>query len=806
MAAPVWILSVDLQTKTATFQTGLGDAAKAARGAFNEIKTESGAMGSAVGGHMFEARHGVMLLGEEFGVHMPRALTAFITSIGPIGAAMEAAFPFLAIAVGATLLLQHLAALKEAGHQLTEDQIKFATEAQNAFNSLDEKLLQAGIRADELRNDHLGALKLQLELIDKQSMADLEHEFVGLAKIADEAFKELKTSWYSFSSGSDGAKRSLEDFQAQYESLLSKGDAKGASDLLSEKLERETRLLALRKEAQANSGSLFSAPKDGADLGASMRAQIGLKEVGSHFDEKAIEAQQALVTALSDQVRMQSEVADLKKKDSANAKTTVDKEGAARASAAARQAAESMMRMGEQSLAADRATADAQLTVHRASLEARLASDIDFAGRQRDIQLAGNEAEIAGLNKAGPDYQNQYKSLKEKTLEIGNEYDAKTAELHAKATIEESNRDLTELQQSEREKIEATGQGSSERLAAIDAAIQQEQAANLQDTSFFRELRLQRVKIIQQVTDEENKLKAEAGKEAAGDEEKSALLTLAAAKQHQQLLDSARRMSQEQLIEEEQKFATDEFNIKLKALQQDAAALDKSGKDYNNNLKKNQDQEKQLRQESANEIAAIREKAEVAGNQRILSASTQFNDALAAGLTSSAMGHETWAKAVNAFGEQVVSGMMENAIKSMLVDDMTKERDAAKAFRTAFNIGLSIGGPAGIVLGPVMGAAAFAQVMAFEGGTDAVPGVGRHDSVPSMLTPGEGVVPGGVMDGLRNMVKNGGLKGGGHTYNLQLHMTNFVHTIDGDGMAEALDKNSEQVQRHVENTLRKMNK
>src|SRR5271166_1345234 len=148
---PVWVLSVDLQTKTATFQSGLGDAARSARGAFNEIKGGAGEMGRATSGHMMEARHGVMLLGEEFGIHLPRALTSFIASIGPVGAVMEAAFPFLAIAVGATLLIEHLVKMHEAGEKLTEDQLRFGTAANNAFNSLDEKISQAKIKADELR-------------------------------------------------------------------------------------------------------------------------------------------------------------------------------------------------------------------------------------------------------------------------------------------------------------------------------------------------------------------------------------------------------------------------------------------------------------------------------------------------------------------------------------------------------------------------------------------------------------------------------------------------------------------------------
>jgi hypothetical protein len=156
MAAPVWQLNVDLTTRTATFTSGFAEAAKAARGSFNDIKGGAAEMGGSVNYSMMGARHGVMLLGEEFGVHLSRALTTFIASIGPVGAAMEAAFPFLAVIVGATLLLQHLEKLREAGQKLTEDQIKFGTVANNVFASLGDKIIQAQIRSDELSNNHLG--------------------------------------------------------------------------------------------------------------------------------------------------------------------------------------------------------------------------------------------------------------------------------------------------------------------------------------------------------------------------------------------------------------------------------------------------------------------------------------------------------------------------------------------------------------------------------------------------------------------------------------------------------------------------
>jgi cell division septum initiation protein DivIVA len=252
MAQPVWTLSVDLQTRTATFQTGMADAAKAARGSFNDIKQGADEMGRATGGSMMEARHGVMLLGEEFGVHLPRALTSFIASIGPVGAAMEAAFPFLAIIVGATLLLQHLSKLKEEGQQLTNSQLNFGTTVTNVLNGLNDKLLQAGIRADELRGDHLAALNKELQRIDHQSMDELVQAFNAVAKAADVTFADLKTQFYQFGAGSAGAKNALEEFKAKYESLLAQGKSKEATDLLSGTKASAERVLELQKQIRDN--------------------------------------------------------------------------------------------------------------------------------------------------------------------------------------------------------------------------------------------------------------------------------------------------------------------------------------------------------------------------------------------------------------------------------------------------------------------------------------------------------------------------------------------------------------------------
>jgi hypothetical protein len=74
-----------------------------------------------------------------------------------------------------------------------------------------------------------------------------------------------------------------------------------------------------------------------------------------------------------------------------------------------------------------------------------------------------------------------------------------------------------------------------------------------------------------------------------------------------------------------------------------------------------------------------------------------------------------------------------------------------------------------------------------------------------MLTPGEGIVPGGVMDGLRSMARNGAMDGSGTTNHYHSHPTYHVSVLDGDGMKTVPEKNKEVVHQHVTNTVRKMN-
>lgn len=62
------------------------------------------------------------------------------------------------------------------------------------------------------------------------------------------------------------------------------------------------------------------------------------------------------------------------------------------------------------------------------------------------------------------------------------------------------------------------------------------------------------------------------------------------------------------------------------------------------------------------------------------------------------------------------------------------------------------------------------------------------------------------MEGLNNLARSGGFEGRGNTTVVHVRPTYHVNTIDGDGMQAALEKHTDQLQRHFENTLRRMNR
>ena len=811
MSSPVWVLSVDLQTKTATFTSGLADAARSARGSFQSIRDDARSMGDGVSQGATNVRAGIGLIDNTIRGKHAAAMADLIREFQHTALVMNA-LPF-AVTIGGIAAIAGIVVgvvakyreWREEQEKLAADQTKLGTAANESFQALDTRLLQAEKRADELRNDHLGALRVELKLIDRESFGELVKQFDLVAKAADAVFADLTGHWYTFGIGSDGAKHALEQFKTQYDSLLAKGDEKGASDLLAGTKKSAEDVLKYQNQARSNQGTRTATGTTG-DYSKVLQAENELKKAGVGYTDHEVKSQQALVDALNAQVTAQAKIAALAKAQGDNAKTATGNEAAARASEAARQAVSSQLAMAEQVLAGDKATAAARLQIIQASVAVRLQSELDFAARDRDVKLAANSADLSALNKTGADYANQVKANANKALEIAQQYDSQVAELKARASVEQNAKDIADLEAGERAKIEATQAGTLARLVAIDAGIKAGEAAALQESDFYRSLASERVQTIRQMALEESKLKAEAGKESADNVLKMAQLELAAQQEAQQLLDSGRRVQESQRIAEQVDAANRELAIKLAANLQEQGALDTQNKDYLNKLKALQDQESQLIRAHENQVTAIKEQAEAARNARVLSAEQRAEQQMAQGLTSLITRHQTFAQMVQQYSQEAAGSLVRLAIASIDANERTKMSDAAKAARDAFKGAMSaIPAPFNLVAAPLAGAAAFTTMMGFAGGTDMVPGVGRGDVVPAMLTPGEGVVPGGVMDGLRNVAKNGGF---GQQPGMTVHVrpTYHLQALDGKGVGEVLEKHTGVLQKHFEGTLRKMNR
>ena len=236
MSQPVWALSVDLSTKTAVFTTGLSDAAKSARGSFREIRDGAREMGADTSYSMTEARHSVMMLGEEFGVHLPRGVTTFLASIGPVGAAMQVAFPFLAIAVGATFLIEKLMKMSDEAAKSGQAWSAISDEVAKWGENSKKELLDVQIQLDRLSGDKLKELQDTLKKIDLTSLDHLKSEFDGVGKKVDEAFTKMRSnSFMTFIGMGNGVADVQQMFASAMDKInadLAKGDQKKlASDL-----------------------------------------------------------------------------------------------------------------------------------------------------------------------------------------------------------------------------------------------------------------------------------------------------------------------------------------------------------------------------------------------------------------------------------------------------------------------------------------------------------------------------------------------------------------------------------------------
>src|ERR1017187_7456025 len=147
-------LVVNLKAQTASFTDSMGQT----RRVFADFGEDAKTAGRAVDFSMRDARGSMMLLGEEAGVHIPRELRTLIAELPGVGAAFAALVPIVGAAFAVGMVFKWVEANKKAAADLQAAWEKSGAESRDAFARVGDKLLDVGIKADQLAGNHLGAL------------------------------------------------------------------------------------------------------------------------------------------------------------------------------------------------------------------------------------------------------------------------------------------------------------------------------------------------------------------------------------------------------------------------------------------------------------------------------------------------------------------------------------------------------------------------------------------------------------------------------------------------------------------------
>ena len=272
-----------------------------------DLKGGADQAGDGIDVSMTKARGSMMLVESAVGVRLPRALNTLIASTPAVAAAFQAMLPLAGLVAAVAVIGKVVSAhekLKDEAVQAQMAQRNLGGTIGEVMGGLQDKLLQAGIKADDLTGNHLGALKNTLELIDHQSLQELGQSFDAMAKAADAAMTTIQIHWWEIGSGSAGAKHSLAEFQSQYEMLLKTGKNDAANKLLDDKVARERQVLAIEKELAATDG--------GANIEkhmAAVKQSVALTGDILESTKQSIDAEQDLVDILNAQVEAHRTIA-----------------------------------------------------------------------------------------------------------------------------------------------------------------------------------------------------------------------------------------------------------------------------------------------------------------------------------------------------------------------------------------------------------------------------------------------------------------------------------------------------------------
>src|ERR1035441_6865140 len=185
-----------------------------------------------------------------------RELPHMISTIPLVVEAFQEMLPLIGIFAAITVIYKLVEAFekaKAAEEKLAESQVEFSIQMSSALQKAGDELLTVGIKADELRGDHIDALQKELVLIDHASMNELRSTFDKLGSDFDKVLDQMKAKWYDFGIGSEAVRSSFDRFKTQYDEWVAGGE-KGV-DPLKATLVHEENILDLMHRANNLNGS-----------------------------------------------------------------------------------------------------------------------------------------------------------------------------------------------------------------------------------------------------------------------------------------------------------------------------------------------------------------------------------------------------------------------------------------------------------------------------------------------------------------------------------------------------------------------
>jgi hypothetical protein len=181
-----------LEANTATFSGDLGKAS----GKLKVFADDAEAAGERVDFSMREARGSLMLMGDEFGIHLPREIRTMIAEMPGIGIALESLLPIMGAVFAVGMIAKWMEAHKKAQEELATGWAAMGSQVIDTMSRLGDKLLEVAMETDTLAGDHLGALKLRLELVDRQTMSGIISEFKKAETEADKLLGKMDSNWF----------------------------------------------------------------------------------------------------------------------------------------------------------------------------------------------------------------------------------------------------------------------------------------------------------------------------------------------------------------------------------------------------------------------------------------------------------------------------------------------------------------------------------------------------------------------------------------------------------------------------------